>query len=103
MWGRYDLDSGRCNFMKQYLGGHDIVYGGWNEEGKGIWGVWEIHVDAGNVLKGGFHLWPEGMPDPTGGSLHAEVDGPAESDGNATETVQSPGAMIESAMPGTSE
>ena len=103
IWGRYDVDNGRCKFTKQYLGGHQVIYGGWNEEGRGIWGVWEIRVDVGNVQKGGFHLWPEGMADPTGGTLYAEADGRVESDEDATETVQSPETMVEPAMPGTSE
>ena len=58
--GRYDLRDGRCHWMKRYIGRHDIAYQGYNE-GKGIWGVWEIPPSA----RGGFHIWPVGMDDPT--------------------------------------
>ena len=39
--GRYDLADGKCHWTKRYLGKHDVFYQGFNE-GKGIWGVWEI-------------------------------------------------------------
>ncbi len=59
--GRYNVTDGRCHWTKRYLGKHDVFYEGFNE-GKGIWGRWEILSDG---LHGGFHIWPEGMPDPT--------------------------------------
>ena len=64
-------------FTKRYLGKHDVFYQGFNE-GKGIWGVWEIppEFNAGIVSRGGFHIWPEGMPDPTTPHLHEEADVP---------------------------
>src|SRR5262249_11199339 len=53
--GRYSTVDGKCNWVKHYLGKHDVLYSGYNE-GKGIWGVWEIPP-----FKAGFHIWPEGM------------------------------------------
>jgi len=26
MHGRYDLETGRCDIVKQYLGGHEVLY-----------------------------------------------------------------------------
>jgi hypothetical protein len=75
MTGRYDLDSGECWITKSYRTGHDIVYKGYNEEGKGIWGTWEI-LDFFGRMSGGWHIWPAGMADPTGSTLHAECEEP---------------------------
>jgi hypothetical protein len=74
--GQYDLATGKCRFHKRYVGKHDVFYDGFNE-GKGIWGVWEL-TDLGITARGGFHIWPEGMPDPTGQHLSEEADVPAE-------------------------
>ena len=57
--GRFQSEDGRCWWTKSYLGRHDVSYNGYNE-GKGIWGTWEI----GTPWKGGFHIWPEAMGDP---------------------------------------
>jgi hypothetical protein len=75
--GRYQVESGHCHWHKRYVGKHDVFYKGFNE-GKGIWGVWEIAADesSGPTWRGGFHIWPEGMPDPTGGHLTEEADTP---------------------------
>ena len=75
--GRYDLADGKCHWTKRYLGKHDVFYQGYNE-GKGIWGVWEIppEQNAGQHWRGGFHIWPEGMPDPTVPQLSEEADLP---------------------------
>ncbi len=77
MHGRYDVADGKCRWTKRYLGKHDVFYHGFNE-GKGIWGTWEIptvpHPDMG---RGGFHIWPEGMPDPSQPQLSEEADLPA--------------------------
>ena len=59
--GRYSIETGECNWTKRYIGAHDVSYHGFNE-GRGIWGRWEI---AGQGLHGGFHIWPEGMADPS--------------------------------------
>jgi hypothetical protein len=58
--GRYNLTDGNCYWTKRYWGKHDVFYRGFNE-GNGIWGKWEM----GSLWHGGFHIWPEGMGDPT--------------------------------------
>lgn len=70
--GRYSTADGRCHWVKRYDGKHDVFYQGYNE-GKGIWGIWEIATDG---LRGGFHVWPEGMGDPTKPELTEEADLP---------------------------
>jgi hypothetical protein len=82
--GRYSVADGKCYWTKRYLGKHDVFYQGFNE-GKGIWGVWEIPGDS----RGGFHIWPEGMPDPSRPQLSEEADLPAvvEEEVEAHETV----------------
>jgi hypothetical protein len=76
--GRYDLADGRCHWVKHYVGKHDVYYDGFNE-GKGIWGTWMIRESALSIkLHGGFHIWPEEMPDPTERTLKEEADVPAE-------------------------
>jgi len=76
--GRYDLADGTCYWTKRYLGKHDVFYKGYNE-GKGIWGQWEFALPSNTAAtyRGGFHIWPEGMDDPTEQHLHAEADLPA--------------------------
>jgi hypothetical protein len=69
--GRYTLDDGKCHWHKRYVGKHDVFYQGYNE-GKGIWGTWEI----GKRARGGFHIWPEAMGDPTNDHLVAEAELP---------------------------
>ncbi|MFO0890867.1 MAG: hypothetical protein U0790_17195 [Isosphaeraceae bacterium] len=39
--GRYQTEDGRCWWTKRHVGKHDVGYKGYNE-GKGIWGLWEI-------------------------------------------------------------
>ena len=51
--GRYQVEDGQCWWTKRYIGKHDVSYHGYNE-GKGIWGLWEIPP----TWKGGFHIWP---------------------------------------------
>jgi hypothetical protein len=76
--GSYDLQSGRCRWIKRYAGKHAVFYQGFNE-GKGIWGTWDIPLGPQyGSLRGGFHIWPEGMPDPTLEHLSAEADLPVE-------------------------
>ena len=62
--GRYQVADGKCYWTKRYIGRHDVFYQGFNE-GKGIWGTWEIDSAEHGHWRGGFHIWPEGMPDPT--------------------------------------
>ena len=73
--GRYDLADGKCYWAKKYIAKYDVFYQGYNE-GKGIWGVWEIDIH-GSQMRGGFHIWPEGMGDPTNEYLYEEADLPA--------------------------
>ena len=67
--GRYDVGSGECWWTKKYIGKHDVFYHGYNE-GKGIWGLWEIPP----TWRGGFHIWPEAMGDPTRQTLANAID-----------------------------
>jgi hypothetical protein len=83
--GRYDLTDGKCWWTKRYVGRHDIAYTGYNE-GKGIWGTWEIP----KVWNGGFHIWPEGMADPTHPHLSEEADLPI----SVQETVDSDKVVV---------
>jgi len=71
--GKYNLDDGKCRWTKRYIGKHDVAYQGYNE-GKGIWGLWEIPPS----WRGGFHIWPSAMGDPTSPKLAEAIDGPAE-------------------------
>jgi hypothetical protein len=73
MDGGYELKEGRCWWTKRYVGRHEVSYSGYNE-GKGIWGVWEIPPRG----KGGFHIWPAGMSDPTQQSLAESEQPPAD-------------------------
>jgi hypothetical protein len=74
--GRYTLEDGRVHWQKRYLSKHDVYYRGFGE-GKGIWGTWEIPTEAvPGFSNGGFHIWPEGMPDPTQPTLHEAADLP---------------------------
>jgi hypothetical protein len=71
--GLYSTDDGRCHWSKRYVGRHDVAYKGFNE-GKGIWGTWEIPP----YWHGGFHIWPEkygssGLP-----GLSESADAPVE-------------------------
>jgi len=71
--GRYDVGNGKCHWSKRYQGKHDVAYQGYNE-GRGIWGNWEIPP----TWRGGFHIWPEAMGDPTLERKAAEVEAPAD-------------------------
>lgn len=81
MDGGYKLEDGRCWWTKRYTGQHDVSYSGYNE-GKGIWGVWHIPPAA----KGGFHIWPAGMADPTHSALTQTEQAPVEAVGPRTIT-----------------
>jgi hypothetical protein len=74
--GRYSVEDGQCHWTKRYVGRHDVFYKGFNE-GKGIWGTWEIPTEPRYNQRGGFHIWPEGMADPTGSHLKEAADLPA--------------------------
>jgi len=89
--GRYRTTDGRCLWTKRYLGKHDVFYKGFNE-GKGIWGVWEIPNEPPAFGRGGFHIWPEGMSDPSGAHLTEAADLPivAEEEVTSREAVAAP-------------
>lgn len=53
--GTYDLDSGKCEWVKQYLGKHTVSYQGQLGD-QGIMGQWQIQY-----LTGEFHIWPKSM------------------------------------------
>jgi hypothetical protein len=69
--GTYTIEDGKCSWSKRYIGKHDVSYQGYNE-GKGIWGLWEIPP----AWRGGFHIWPISMGDPTSSKLAEEIDPP---------------------------
>lgn len=71
MRGRYDLASGKV-IIHKYYAQHHVLYEGWAERDKGIWGVWTL-PGAG---KEGFHLWPKGMHDPSQAALRAQATEP---------------------------
>ncbi len=75
--GTYAVADGRCWLTKTYLGRHEVLYQGYNE-GRGIWGTWELPQEPDYNRRGGFHIWPEGMEGPTGRHLREEADVPAE-------------------------
>jgi hypothetical protein len=70
--GQYSLVDGKCWWTKRYIGKHDVAYQGYNE-GKGIWGIWEIPPN----FRGGFHIWPVAMGDPTSPHLSEAIAAPA--------------------------
>jgi hypothetical protein len=74
MRGQYTVEDGKCWWTKRYVGKHDVFYQGYNE-GKGIWGKWEI--PAAIHFQGGFHIWPVGMGEPTEQHLYEAADVPA--------------------------
>ena len=82
--GRYSVENGQCRWTKHYTDKHDVFYEGYNE-GKGIWGTWRIS----KAWHDGFHIWPEGMPDPTGSHLaeHADLPRAVEEESESRELV----------------
>lgn len=83
--GRYDVESGKCWWTKQYIGRHAIAYEGYNE-GKGIWGIW-TWADA-PPGRGGFHIWPVAMGDPTGETLAEALELPIEVERQAIDVTE---------------
>ncbi len=58
--GTYDTATGQCEWTKKYIGKHSVKYRGVND-GRGIWGVWEIRqLGELYIDRGGFHIWPQG-------------------------------------------
>jgi len=54
--GHYDVRDGRCWWTKRYIGQHDVSYRGYNE-GRGIWGMWEIQPDDHGAFTSGRPAW----------------------------------------------
>jgi hypothetical protein len=54
--GSYDLQTSQCQWTKQYLGRHIVIYQG-TMSNRGIMGQWEIQ----HVSTGIFHIWPKTM------------------------------------------
>ncbi len=79
--GQYSVETGICDWIKHYLGRHSVVYHGYNE-GKGIWGMWEIRdpVLQLALMHGGFHIWPETMSDPTQQDVAEEAECPVDNE-----------------------
>ena len=75
--GRYEVETGRCIWNKKYVRKHEVSYDGFNE-GKGIFGRWEIQDVI--TWHGGFLIWPKGMGDPTKHRRRAEADAPVDSE-----------------------
>ncbi len=75
--GAYDLITGVCKWNKIYVGNKlPVYYEGYNE-GKGIWGTWLLEMKENQTtLKGGFHIWPEGMAVTDDDRLSAELEVP---------------------------
>ena len=89
--GGYSLGDGSCYWTKRYLGKHDVYYHGFNE-GKGIWGTWEIPASREYpAQRGGFHIWPEGMADATAPALTEAADLPVEEEASLDVPVLTPG------------
>lgn len=80
--GKYDVETGKCWWTKQYVGQHAIAYEGYNE-GKGIWGTWKWSGAAPG--HGGFHIWPVALGDPTGETLAEAIDLPVPAEAPAIE------------------
>lgn len=83
--GRYDTGDGSCYWTKRYIDQHDVFYRGFNE-GKGIWGTWELEF-LGIRYTGGFHIWPEGLHDPSNPALREEAEIPVEDGDKVPEAV----------------
>jgi hypothetical protein len=88
--GRYEIETGKCWWTKQYIGRHSIHYQGYNE-GKGIWGTWEWPQSPSVPWRGGFHIWPAAMGDPTQQHLTEAIDEPVTLD---VETLEVAGAGV---------
>src|SRR5262249_12642936 len=50
--GSYDAAGGSCSWTKHYLGRHRVSYEGQND-GRSIWGVWQIRLFRGLYLDKG--------------------------------------------------
>jgi hypothetical protein len=88
--GEYNIADGTCSWTKQYIGKHSVYYRGFNE-GKGIWGTWEMYEQTDPLYqRGGFHIWPEGMSDPTAPHADEEAEAPLFADSPIEELEEVP-------------
>ena len=89
--GRYTVEDGVCRWTKTYVGEHSLHYLGYNE-GKGIWGNWEMTT----AWRGGFHVWPVAMGDPTQPRQTESIEEPTDS---VTEMFEPEGDLLEVGAP----
>jgi len=73
--GRFDPVNRECYWTKTYVAAHDVFYRGFREEGRGIWGVWQLSEGTG-----GFHIWPLGEESGEGEHEETEEPVPAEAE-----------------------
>jgi hypothetical protein len=100
--GRYSVEDGRCHWHKRYLGKHDVFYQGYNE-GKGIWGTWEIPRQWRTLwmrFHNGFHIWPEGTAAAIAEQLAAEADPPLPREEEAVQVENPTGVSVSCPAPG---
>lgn len=69
--GTYDESSGQCNWVKKYVGKHNVNYSGVCGE-NGIQGNWQI------LSKGKFHIWPRNHPQYNELYLRDELENPVD-------------------------
>jgi len=74
--GCYRLEDGRCEWLKEYIGKHTVVYAGYNEEGMGIYGGWMLTA----TMRGSFRIWPAGLEEEVATDLDADLDEPQYND-----------------------
>jgi len=74
--GRYDGRDGKCIWIQSYKGRREVIYNGYCD-GQGIWGLWFRPKETGADWKGGFHLVPEGVEQPTPMPMKRDVDAKA--------------------------
>jgi hypothetical protein len=68
--GSYDRESGRVEWLKQYINAHAIRYEGAAETDDGIWGLWKMLPSD----TGGFQIWPEGTDEGSRSRFAAEQE-----------------------------
>jgi hypothetical protein len=80
--GDYDAESGKCNFVKQYLGQHQVVYSG--QAGlQGIMGQWSIGFTHGE-----FHIWPRSMSELNEMYLTEDLSAPTSTSPKISEEIE---------------
>src|SRR5262245_62158761 len=74
--GTYEPDSQKVWWRKSYLGAKTVSYSGVLDGGR-IYGGWEMRL-YGEMLHGGFKIWPRGKSDGAASSAAQTVETPAE-------------------------